>query len=165
MRLNQYTDRFTRVETRKRMRDLKEYVQRFKNQRVLFFAPKNHSEIKSISLIDYDCFDEYNFVSTVDFSESYLIDYVKENSEIFKNRDVFRFYSVVDYVDEYFDSLRQLFSVTCFCLVDKNEKVTCKAVVCLGSLHHAPRILYRVFSEHSRNRLQFDKLSAYDHLH
>ena len=45
--------------------------------------------------------------------------------------------------------------------VDKNEKVLFKCVVCLGSLHHAPRIL---FYNTSKKELLYEKLIAYNDL-
>lgn len=155
------TDHFSLIEVKRRLRDTKEYLHRFKRQRLLFLAPEDSFRLPVISLNGYDCNDEYNFVSSASLSEYLIRQCVKDNRELFVDESNFKSFTVVDYVDEYYDSLKRLFSVTCFCLLDKNLNVSRKIVVCLGSLHHAPRVFYR----DDKYRFYFDKLASYNDLH
>ncbi len=153
-------DRFCAAEVKRRIKHAKEYLQRYKTQRLLFLAPDNHFELPCIYLEGYDCLNEYNYVSSVELSEQLIRDCVKENRELFVDESKFRSFNVIEYVDEYFDALQRFFCLTCFYLLDRENRMTRKIVLCLGSLHHAPRIFYR----DDRYRFYFDRLSMYDDL-
>lgn len=154
------TDYFTAAEVKRRLSEAKRYLQRYKTQRLLFLAPENHLSLPCISLQDYDCLNEYNFVSTVDLSEELIRQCVKDNREMFVNDNLFKSYNMFEYVDEYLDALRRLFCVTSFCLLDTKKNMMMKVVICLGSLHHAPRLFYK----DAKNRFYYDKLIAYNDL-
>jgi hypothetical protein len=153
-------DHFSLIEVKRRLKHAKEYLQRYKTQRLLFCAPKDHLLLPVIELNEYNCYDEYNFINSVDLSEDLIRDCVNQNRELFVDESGFVRFNVFDYANEYYDVLKRLFSVTCFCLLDKDMNVDCKVIICLGSLHHAPRIFYR----DARNRFSFDKLMMYDDL-
>lgn len=155
-----HVDRFTAAEIKRRIKHAKEYLQKYKTQRLLFLAPKDPLLLPTIYLDGYNCYDEYNYVSSVDLSEELIRECVKDNREMFVDESLFEFYNVIDYVNEFYIALQRFFSVICFCLLDKNNNVTCKVVLCLGSLHHAPRVFYR----DARGKFYFDKLMMYDDL-
>lgn len=157
------TDCFTVAEVKKRIAAAKEYLQSYKTQRTTFLAPSDSLLLPVVSLQGYDCRNEYNFVKTVDLSEHLIRDCVRQNKELFTNEKNFQVFNVSEYGDEYYKGLKRLFSVTCFCLFEKtnNGKVTYKVVLCLGSLHHAPRIFYK----DSLGKFSFEKLPAYMDLH
>jgi hypothetical protein len=154
------TNEFTLIEVKRRLKQAKEYLQRFKTQRVLFLAPVDVCSLPYISLQDYDCNDEYNFVNAVELKEEYVRECVKTNRELFVDSSNYKFYHTTSYVDDYYCSLRRLFSLTCMCLIDKYEQIDFKAVICLGSLHHAPRLFYR----NRQGRYLYKRLVAYDDL-
>jgi hypothetical protein len=160
MRRTSATDRFTSAEVKRRLTETKRYLQRYNTQRLLFLAPKDHLMLPCIHLEGYDCLNDYNFVSTVDLTEQMIRDCVKDNREMFVDESLFKIYSLQDYVDEYSDALKRLFCVTSFCLLDRNKNFMMKIIVCLGSLHHAPRLFYK----DAKNRFYYDKLVAYDDL-
>lgn len=150
-------NRFTLVEVRKRLATAKEYLQSYKTQRTTFLAPEDHFRLPIILLDDYDCDDEYNFVSATELSEKMIRDCVKKNKALITDEGSYHIFSVSAYGAEYYDALQRLFSLTCFCLFDARGNVTHKAVLCLGSFHHAPRLFYR----DSRGKFHFEKLPAY----
>lgn len=158
------TDAFSLIECKRRIKHVKEYLQRYKTQRVLFLAPNNSEQMRelcsSISLQNYDCNDEYNFVSAVELSEQIIRDCVKKNRDLLVDNSNYKFYNTAGYVDDHYEYLRNLFSSTCMCFVNKYQRIDFKVFVCLGSLHHAPRIFYR----NSRGRFIYERLSAYDDL-
>ena len=155
------THRFTKAEVRRRLKHAKDYLAKYRTQRVLFLAPDDHLSLPCISLKDYDCENEYNYVSSVDLSEQLIRDCVKENRELFVDHSLFKSYNTFEYADDYYDALQRLFSMTCFCLFTHRKKeMTHKVVLCLGSLHHAPRVFYR---DHRFN-FHLEKLPAYDDL-
>jgi hypothetical protein len=154
------TDEFSLIEVKRRLKYAKEYLQRFKAQRVLFLAPDDVCSLPWISLQNYDCDDEYNFVSAVELKEEYVRECVRSNRELFVDSSNYKFYHTTSYVDDYYCSLRRLFSVTCMCLINKYEQIDFKVVVCLGSLHHAPRLFYR----NRQGRYLYERLVAYDDL-
>ena len=154
------TDHFTAAEVKRRLSEAKRYLQRYKTQRLLFLAPENHLSLPCISLQNYDCLNEYNFVNTVDLSEELVRQCVKDNREMFVDESKFKIYNLHEYVDEYLDALRRLFCVTSFCLLDRKKNMMMKVVICLGSLHHAPRLFYK----DTKNRFYYDKLAAYNDL-
>jgi hypothetical protein len=154
------TDHFTAAEVKRRLSEAKRYLQRYKTQRLLFLAPADHLSLPCISLQDYDCLNEYNFVNTVDLSEELIRQCVKDNREMLVDESKFKIYNLHEYVDEYLDALRRLFCVTSFCLLDRKKNMMMKVVICLGSLHHAPRLFYR----DTKNRFYYDKLAAYNDL-
>lgn len=154
------TDCFTLAEVKRRLTECKRYLQRYKTQRLLFLAPNDHLSLPCISLQGYDCLNEYNYVSTVDLSEKLVRDCVKNNREMFVDESMFKLFNLFEYSEEYFDALRRLFCVTSFCLLDRKKNMMMKVVVCLGSLHHAPRLFYK----DTKNRFYYCKLTAYDDL-
>ena len=155
------TDKFTKAEVKRRLKSAKDYLAKYKTQRLLFLAPDDHLLLPCISLQSYDCENEYNYVSSIDLSEQLIRDCVKENRELFVDHSLFKLYNTIEYADEYYDALQRLFSMTCFCLFTHRKKeMTHKVVLCLGSLHHAPKIFYR---DH-RNNFYLEKLPAYDDL-
>ena len=154
------TDQFSSIEVKRRMRDAKRYLQRFNTQRVLFLAPDDSCSLPFISLQGYDSEDDYNFVSTVDLTEEHVRKCVKDNRDLFIDNSNYKFFNTVEYVDSYLCSLRRLFSVTCMCLIDKYQRIDFKVVICLGSLHHAPRLFYR----NRRKDYLYERLVAYDDL-
>lgn len=153
------TEYFTLKEVKKRLGAAKEYLQLYKTQRTTFLAPADSLHLPVISLQNYDCKNEYNFIKTVDLSDRLIRDCVKQNRAMFADEESFQLFNISEYGDEYYKGLKRLFSVTCFCLFEKinSAKVTCKAVLCLGSLHHAPRVFYR----DSRGKFWLEKLPAY----
>lgn len=154
------TEHFTLAEVKRRLQASKEHLQRFKNQRVRFLAPKEKI-LPCIQLPGYDCLKEYNFVNSVPLSKEILEEHVKCNRKLFVDESEFDFYSIQDYATEFYDQLKQLFCLTSMCFVNKHGEIDFKSVVCLGSLHHAPRILYRAGG---KTTLFFDKLLSYDDL-
>jgi len=154
------TDEFTSIEVKRRLKSAKQYLQRFQTQRVLFLAPNNPALLPFISLQGYDSEDEYNFVSAVELKEDYVRQCVKDNRDLFVDSSNYKFYHTTSYVDDYYYSLRRLFSVTCMCLIDKYQRIDFKAVICLGSLHHAPRLFYR----NRAGKYLYERLVAYDDL-
>lgn len=154
------TDQFSSIEVKRRMRDAKRYLQRFDTQRVLFLAPDDSSSLPFISLHGYDSEDDYNFVSTVDLTEEHIRTCVKNNRDLFVDNSNYKFYHTASYVDDYYCSLRRLFSLTCMCLIDKYQRIDFKVVICLGSLHHAPRLFYR----NRRKDYLYERLVEYDDL-
>ena len=154
------TDEFSSSEVKRRLKHAKQYLQRFKTQRVLFLAPEDVCSLPRISLQGYDSEDEYNFVSAVELKEEYVRECVKSNRELFVDSSNYKFYHTTSYVDDYYCSLRKLFSLTCMCLINKYKQIDFKVVVCLGSLHHAPRLFYR----NRQGRYLYERLVAYDDL-
>jgi len=154
------TSHFTAAEVKRRLSEAKRYLQRYKTQRLLFLAPDNHLSLPCISLQNYDCLNEYNFVNTVDLSEELIRQCVKDNREMLVDESKFKIYNLHEYVDEYLDALRRLFCVTSFCLLDRKKNMMMKVVICLGSLHHAPRLFYR----NRQGRYLYERLVAYDDL-
>jgi hypothetical protein len=151
---------FTSIEVQRRLRSAKDYLAKHKNQRVKFLAPIDKN-LPTLTLDYYDSEDEYNFVCASPLEREHIEKVVALNSSMFKNNDLYDYYSLGEYVDQFCASLQQLFSFTCMHFVDKNEKVLFKCVVCLGSLHHAPRLL---FYDTSKKELIYEKLMAYDDL-
>ena len=151
---------FSAIEVQRRLRAVKDYLQTHKNQRVKFLAPSN-KKLPNLTLEYYDAEDEYNFVCASALEREHLERVVALNSSLFKNSSSYDYFAVSEYVDEFCAGLQQLFSFTCMHFVDKNEKVLFKCVVCLGSLHHAPRIL---FYNTSKKELLYEKLIAYNDL-
>lgn len=151
---------FSSIEVQRRLRAVKEYLGKHKNQRVRFLAPIDKK--LPCAIVDYyDPEDEYNFVCASPLEREHLEKVIALNSSLFKNNDLYDYFSLGEYVDEFCASLQQLFSFTCMHFVDKNQKVLFKCVVCLGSLHHAPRIL---FYDTSTKELIYEKLVAYNDL-
>lgn len=151
---------FSAIEVQRRLRAVKEYLAKHKNQRVRFLAPAD-KKLPCAILEYYDAEDEYNFICASELNREHIERVVALNSSLFKNSSLYDYFSLTDYVDEFCASLQQLFSFTCMHFVDKNEKVLFKCVVCLGSLHHAPRIL---FYNTSKKELIYEKLTAYSDL-
>lgn len=151
---------FSSIEVQRRLRAVKEYLQTHKNQRVKFLAPSD-KKLPCATLDYYDSEDEYNFVCASALEREHLERVVALNSSLFKNNSSYDYFALSEYVDEFCASLQQLFSFTCMHFVDKNEKVLFKCVVCLGSLHHAPRLL---FYNTSKKELLYEKLVAYNDL-
>lgn len=160
MSRNNRIDCFTAAEVKRRMSAAKRYLQRYRTQRVLFLAPNEASSLTTIYLNDYDCYDEYNYVSSVELSDELIREHVRCNRELFVDDSLYKMFSVNQYVDKYLVALKRFFSVTCFCLLDSDDSVTYKVVICLGSLHHAPKLYYR----DRRNKFYIEKLVAYDDL-
>lgn len=131
-----------------------------KNQRIKFLSPFD-KKLPGLVLEYYDAEDEYNFICASALNREHLERVVALNRSLFKNVDAYDYFSLADYVDEFCASLQQLFSFTCMHFVDKNEKVLFKCVVCLGSLHHAPRLLY--YNTRTKE-LIYEKLTAYSDL-
>lgn len=154
------TDEFSLIEVKRRLKSAKQYLQRFQTQRVLFLAPNNPALLPFVSLQGYDSEDEYNFVHAVELKEEYVRECVKSNRDLFVDNSNYKFYHTTSYVDDYYYSLRRLFSVTCMCLIDKYQRIDFKAVICLGSLHHAPRLFYR----NRAGKYLYERLVAYDDL-
>jgi hypothetical protein len=151
---------FSAIEVQRRLRAVKEYLAKHKNQRVRFLAPAD-KKLPSLVLEYYDSEDEYNFVCASALNREHLERVVALNSSLFKNVDAYDYFALSEYVDEFCASLQQLFSFTCMYFVDKHEKVLFKCVVCLGSLHHAPRLLY--YNTRTKE-LIYEKLTAYSDL-
>lgn len=151
---------FSAVEVQRRLRAAKDYLATHKNQRVKFLAPSD-KKLPYLTLEYYDAEDEYNFICASALNREHLDRVIALNSSLFKNNSSYDYFSLSEYVDEFCASLQQLFSFTCMHFVDKDENVLFKCVVCLGSLHHAPRLL---FYDTKRKELLFEKLSAYDDL-
>lgn len=154
------TEIFTLAEVRRRLQASKEHLQRFKTQRVRFLAPKD-KVLPCIQLQGYNCLSEYNFVDSIPLTEQLVKECVKDNRKLFVDESEFEFYSVQEYAAEFYDQLKTLFCLTSMCFINKHGEVDFKSVVCLGSLHHAPRILYRAGG---KSNFFFDKLLAYDDL-
>jgi hypothetical protein len=156
----QTTEAFSLIEVRRRLQAAKEHLQRFKTQRVLFLAPKQKI-LPCIQLQGYDCLSEYNFVNSIPLTEELMMECVKDNRELFVDDNEFDFHNVQEYAASYYVQLKRLFCLTSMCFVNKHGEIDFKSVVCLGSLHHAPRILYRAGS---KTTFFFDKLQSYDDL-
>ena len=153
-------EHFCAAEVKRRLNECKRYLQRYRNQRALFLAPTNVLDLVVVDVENYDCYDEYNYVSSFDLSEQLIRDCVKCNRALFVDDSLFKSFNVIDYVDRYFVALQRYFSLTSFCLLDKNDDVFIKCIVCLGSLHHAPRVFYR----DCRFKFYFDKVAEYNDL-
>ena len=151
---------FSAIEVRRRLRCVKEYLQTHKNQRVKFLCTDDKL-LPNLNLEYYDSEDEYNFVAASPLTREHLEKVIALNSSLFKNVNNYDYFSVSDYVDEFYAGLHTLFSFTCLHFVDKDEKVLFKCVTCLGSLHHAPRLL---FYNTSKKELIYEKLIAYSDL-
>lgn len=151
---------FTAIEAQRRLRVAKEHLQTHKNQRVKFLCTAN--KLLPFATLDYyDPEDQYNFISASPLERHHLEKIIALNSSLFKNSASYEYFSLTDYVNEFYAGLRQLFSFTCMHFVDKDEKVLFKSVVCLGSLHHAPRVL---FYNTGKRELIYEKLTAYSDL-
>ena len=153
------TEHFSLAEVERRLKGAKEHLQRSKTQRILFLAPKDKI-LPFVELEGYNCLNEYNFVDSVSLTEELVRKCIKDNRSLFVG-DEFEFFSVHDYAVEFYDQLKTLFSCTSMCFVNKHNEIDFKNVVCLGSLHHAPRILYRAGG---KTTFLFDKLASYDDL-
>jgi hypothetical protein len=153
------TEYFSLAEVKRRLQASKEHLQRFKNQRVLFLAPKD-KVLPCIQLQGYNCLSEYNFVDSVPLTEELVRNCIKENRQLFVGQE-FEPYGTQEYAAEFYDQLKNFFCLTSMCFVNKHNEIDFKNVVCLGSLHHAPRILYRAGG---RTTFLFDKLLAYNDL-
>lgn len=151
---------FAAIEVQRRLRVAKEHLQTHKNQRVKFLCTEDKL-LPYLTLDYYDPEDEYNYVSASPIERHHLEKVVALNSSLFKNPRNYEYFSLTDYVNEFYAGLHTLFSFTCMHFVDKDEKVLFKSVVCLGSLHHAPRVL---FYNTSRKELIYEKLTAYSDL-
>jgi hypothetical protein len=151
---------FSAIEVQRRLRAVKEYLQTHKNQRVRFLAPSD-KKLPYLTLEYYDSEDEYNFVCASELNREHLERIIALNSSLFKNTRAYDYFSLSEYVDAFCASLQQLFSFTSMHFVDKEQNILFKCVVCLGSLHHAPRILY--YDTRSK-KLLYEKISSYDDL-
>ena len=149
---------FTVAEIKRRLRATKEYLMKYSNQRTKFLCSQN---LPRLELLRYDAEDEMNFICASELKEDELKKVVRDNQSLFVDEGNYKHMSLSDYVDSHRAQLQQLFTFTCFCLCDTKGKVLFKVVVCLGSLHHAPRILYR---NEITKKTFYEKLIAYDDL-
>lgn len=149
---------FTAAEVQRRLRATKEYLMKYKNQRMRFLCSQN---LPRIELLYYDAEDEMNFICASELKEEHFKQVVRENKSLFVDENNFKYMSLSDYVDSHCAQLQQLFTFTCFCLCDVEGKVLFKVIVCLGSLHHAPRILFR---NELTNKVFYEKLITYNDL-
>ena len=149
--MNLEYDTFTLFEARQRVKSVKEFLSN--KERVSFLFPE---EFTHLWVPDYDPFDEYCFVSASELSRELLASHVRFNRNKFKGE--FKNIPVVDYPK----MCPQLLKVLCVFgmkfFTFNGEKITKSAIVCMGSRHHAPRVLWR---EESTKRVIFDKIPAY----
>lgn len=145
---------FTLMEARERVKSVKQYLGN--KERVQFLFPEKFT---FLSIPGYDPLDEYNFVKSTSITREMLVTHICSNWKAldgeFRNVSVFGYPKLCP----------QLQSVLCvfgmkFHLF-KSTKVTKSAVICLGSRHHAPTVLWR---EESTRRVIFDKIPAYSDL-
>jgi hypothetical protein len=149
--MNLEYDTFTLYEARQRVKAVKEFLSN--KERVSFLFSE---ELTHLYVPGYDPFDEYCFVSTTSISRELLVNHIRFNKDKFKGE--FRNVPAFDY-----PKMRpQLLKVLCVFgmkfFTFNGERFTKSAVVCMGSRHHAPRVLWR---EESTKRVIFDKIPAY----
>ena len=149
---------FTAAEVQRRLRATKIYLMKYRNQRIKFLCSHN---LPRLELLYYDAEDEMNFICASELKEDAFKKVVRENLDLFADENNYKHMSLSDYVDSHCAQLQQLFTFTCFYLCDTQGKNLFKVIICLGSLHHAPRILYR---DELLNRTYYEKLVAYDDL-
>lgn len=149
---------FTAAEVHRRLKQVKNHLMKHKNQRVKFLCVEN---LPRLVFCDYDAEDEMNFVCADEITEQGFREVVQRHKDLFVAENNYRYMNLKEYVKRYLSELQQLFSFTCMCFCDKDGKVLFKVVVCLGSLHHAPRILFR---NELTNKVFYEKLTAYDDL-
>lgn len=142
---------FTLMEARERVKSIKKYLSN--KERVQFLLPEKFTYL---SIPEYDPFDEYNFVSTKEITKEMLVAHIRRNRKAFEGE--FENIPVCDYPK----MCPELQKVLCVFGMKfhsfKSEKITKSVVVCMGSRHHAPRVLWR---EESTKRVIFDKIPAY----
>jgi len=149
---------FTVAEVQRRLRATKAYLMKYRNQRVKFLCSQN---LPRLDLLRYNAEDEMNFICANEIKEDEFRKVVQENKSLFIDEKNYKHMSLSDYTDSHRSQLQELFTFTCFYLCDTQGKNLFKVIICLGSLHHAPRILYR---DELLNRTYYEKLVAYDDL-
>lgn len=148
---NDDCNKFTLLETRERIKQVKYYLS--SKERVDFLIPERFTYVK---IPGYDSLDEYSFVQSPELTERIMRQHVRDNRDSFAG--VFSNYSVFHYPKEH-SQLQKILCVFGMRFYKYKSTETTKSVVaCLGSKHHAPRILWR---DHSNNRVIFEKLPHY----
>ena len=151
---------FVAAEVHRRLRAVKEYLQLHKNQRVKFLCTDDKM-LPFATLDYYDSEDEYNFISASPLDREHLERVVALNRSLFKDSFNYEYFTVGEYVNCFYPGLSRLFSFTSMHFIDSDGNVLIKCVVCLGSLHHAPRIL---FYNTSKKELLYEKIQEYSDL-
>jgi len=150
LRNNDYS-RFTLLETRERIKQIKKYLSN--RERVSFLVP---ARFTYINIPGYDPFDDYSFVQSPELTEKIMREHVRENKSSFTGE--FSNYAIFDYPKDH----PQLQKILCVFGMQfykyKSTQITKSVVACLGSRNHAPRILWR---DHSTKRVIFEKLPHY----
>jgi hypothetical protein len=149
---------FTAAEVHRRLKEAKYYLTKYRTQRTKFLCVETFPRLQ---LCRYDAENEMNFICAEEIKEDTFREVVRDNRNLFIDENNYRYMNVKEYVKRNLTELQQLFSFTCMCICDVNGKVLFKAVICLGSLHHAPRILFR---NELTNKTFYEKLIAYDDL-
>jgi len=147
---------FTVAEVHRRLRAVKQYLMKSSNQRIKLLCVRDLPRIDRLK--DYDALDEFNFLNATDITQEMFMTVVRENRQLFLDESNYRSMSLLDYANEYKSDLQNLFCFTCMCLCDRENNVLYKIIICLGSLHHAPRILYR---NEKMKKVHFEKLLSY----
>ena len=149
---------FTLAEIKRRLRATKQHFERYRNQRVRFLC--SHS-LPVLQIDSYNALDEMMFLYASQIDRCDVESVVVANRDLFLDESSYKFMSLDEYVSCYRVELQRLFCVTCLRLCDIKGNVLFRVVVCLGSLHHAPRIFYR---NEKTQRVYFEKLVEYDDL-